>query len=173
MTLITRNEFAKAHNVDVRTVARWNDEGYIVHEGRRIHLEKSNALLVKNHPTGGVKAEHGGPPKKGSIAEAKLRSIQLDIEQKETDLSIQLGKYVLIDEAVAALSTECVVIKQLFLGLGSKVAIRLAGQIHTPQRIKSTIDEEVIRILNTLTADKTYAARKAKVDAALKKDSKK
>jgi hypothetical protein len=161
MLLMTRTAYAKRRNVNEKTIARWKQQGLIAMEGLKINVEKTDALLEKFHPTGGV-IDHG--ERTTALSQLKSEKLSLEIKMKRLLLDIKTGLVISSSESNDALGPELNVVRNLLLSLPAKLAPRLSGSNRTTAQVKSLLDSELTLILSEIHADEDYAVLAAKHD---------
>jgi hypothetical protein len=138
--LLTRNAFAKLHNVDVRTVAVWIQKGFIIRESGKIDVEKSAERLKQFHPTAG-NPRRPGPDL--TFADLKSEKLALEILWKRLLFDIKIGNVVPKSAANDAIGENVNIVRNLLHSLGSKIAPRLSGTSRTSAQIRALLDARV------------------------------
>ena len=180
-TTETQAAFAKRKGVSPKTVSIWKQAGHLsMTPDGLVKVEESEWLLAERPATRrGGKAKGSTPSAPatkptpsddgGSVEEAAERFIQQTgglhshaeaarikenflaaLRQLEYDR--ESGKVVEIATVAAAVVTEYAKVRNKVLGLGSRLAHRLAA-MKLPEEIKALVDAEVSTILEELTLD--------------------
>lgn len=59
MTLVSKSEFARSHDVSHTAVSKWQKAGWLVLKGSKVDVEASNAKLAKYRDSGDARATRG------------------------------------------------------------------------------------------------------------------
>ncbi|CAB3779362.1 hypothetical protein LMG28688_00817 [Paraburkholderia caffeinitolerans] len=59
MTLVSKSEFARMHDVSHTAVSKWQKSGWLVLQGSKVDVEGSNAKLAKYRDSGDARATRG------------------------------------------------------------------------------------------------------------------
>lgn len=180
-TTETQSAFAKRKGVSAKTVSIWKQAGHLsMTPDGLVKVEESEWLLAERPATRRGGKTKGSAPSApatkpmssdegGAAAEAAERFIKQTgglhshaeaarikenflaaLRQLEYDR--ESGKVVEIAVVGAAVVTEYAKVRNKVLGIGSRVAHRLAA-MRSPEEIKALIDAEVSIILEELTLD--------------------
>jgi hypothetical protein len=149
-TELSKSEFAALNGWAKSYVSKLGNDGRLVltADGKRVLVAESLARIAA---TTGAPERASAPVVNSALQDLQVQEKRLDVQRKQREEALELGKLLVATEVEAAISTVLSHLRATHENLGARLAVQIVGLQGNEARIRALIDQHLEAALSEVS----------------------